>query len=171
MAGVYYFYKWGDNGMNELSGQKGILLEQLVDIMKKAIEEGRTRDVDKIIIEGFAIIETNKDGNISAFLHEVQEASNRFNPGCQFCEHKCTDWDKFTIDNMYNQESKDVKLELIGYGGKIAAHMVKSNKASEKLVNFLYKILGIVSRNVDKSEVYEYVRESKDIMEKHVVNM
>jgi len=157
--------------MEELTKQKGIVLEQLIDIMKKAIEEGRTREVDKIIIEGLAIIETNKDDNISGFINKVKEASNRFNPGCQFCEHKCTDWDKFTIDNMYKQESKDVKLELISYGGKIAAHMVHSNKASEKLVSFLYKILGIVSRNVDKSEVYEYVRECKDIMEKYVVNI
>jgi len=153
--------------MNELTKQKEILVEELVDIMKKALEEGRTKEVDKIIIEGLAIIETNGNNDISEFIHEVREASNRFNPGCQFCEHKCTDWDKFTIENMNKQDSKNVKLELINCGGKIATHMVQTNKANEKLVSFLYEILSIVSRNIDKGSVYEYVKEAKEIMQKY----
>lgn len=155
----------------DVSNLQDELTEKLVDLSRIVLKNERTRETDKLIIDGLFITITNVNFDadyISRFIGEVEDRINVLSLQYKSFVDKDSKLEFFNISNMWtdNEDIRSLKsLILFGLRGMAAYtyHYTTLGYDNNEVIEFFYEALDAIGKNLDSNKLLEYVLKTGEI--------
>jgi len=137
------------------------LTAALIGLAKACMNNGKTENSDRLILEGLFTTVTNVSFNektLNDLINQVHNEKNLAAPGCAGCASRCASTEDYPLSNIWNanEDIRSLKsLILFGIRGMAAYayHAYVLGYTSEKVNNFFYKALFSLSQDYGMEEI------------------
>ncbi|GLB32632.1 hypothetical protein LAD12857_45550 [Lacrimispora amygdalina] len=158
---------------NQMSGFSDELTGALIGLAKACKMNIRQSAVTRLLMEG--LITTISDAGfddqaLSDMLLKVRREKDRIAPGCAVCKSVCGNTSDYDVKNIWTSEEEIRSLKsLILYGIKgIAVYALPAmaeGYENEKINEFFYKALSIISYDLTMEDLLPVVAETAEMNE------
>ncbi len=140
----------------------------LIGLARVCASQGRTKESDRLILEGLFTTVTNvsfHDGTLRQLIGRVGQEKHRLSPGCAGCASRCGSTDPYDMDRLWTAD-EDVRslksLILFGIRGMAAYayHAMVLGYESEEVTGFFYKALFSLAEDWGMEELLPLVMET-----------
>lgn len=147
------------------------LTAALIGLAKACMNNGKTENSDRLILEGLFTTVTNVSFNektLNDLINQVHNEKNLAAPGCAGCASRCASTEDYPLSNIWNanEDIRSLKsLILFGIRGMAAYayHAYVLGYTSEKVNNFFYKALFSLSQDYGMEELLPIVMETGEV--------
>lgn len=155
----------------ETAGLQDKLTGALIGLVKSCENSSKTKDTDRIIIEGLFTTVTNVNFNpetVTAMIDKVHEEKNKIVPDCSVCQNPCGNTSDYDMNEIWNAQ-EDIRslksLILFGIRGMAAYayHAMVLGYTDEEVNRFFYKALSVISYDLEMEDLLPVVLETGEV--------
>ena len=140
----------------------------LIGLVHACSNQGKTKETDKILIEGLFTTITNvnfNDETLQQMIDAVNAKKNQISPGCVACASPCGNTDNYDMNRLWtaDEDIRSLKsLILFGIRGMAAYayHAMVLGYADQEVNDFFYRALFAIGEDYGTEELLPLVLET-----------